>query len=65
MSVEVSTPSASWASRGSSVGGAIRVTRAPIVWKPRMPERATRECATSPTKAMWSPSRGPTSRSIV
>ena len=65
MSVEVVTPSASSASRGIRVGGAIRLTSAPIIWKPRMPERATREWATSPTKAMCRPSSGPTSRSMV
>ena len=46
-----SQPSAS-TPRGISVGGPQTVTCAPIFWKARMFERATRECRTSPTIQM-------------
>ncbi len=51
--------------RGISVGGPANVTRAPIFWKARMFERATREWATSPTIQMEAPSIGPTRRRSV
>ena len=53
-----SQPSAS-TPRGISVGGPQTVTWAPIFWKARMFERATRECRTSPTIQMLRPSRPP------
>ena len=62
--VRTSTPSAS-TPRGISVGGPASVTCAPIVWKARMFERATRECRTSPTIQICAPSSEPSRRRSV
>ena len=51
--------------RGISVGGPATVTRAPIRWKARMFERATREWATSPTIQIEAPSMLPSRRRSV
>ncbi len=59
MSYETSQPIAS-IPRGMSGGGPTSVTFAPMSRNAWMFERATRECRTSPTIAMWRPS----SRSI-
>ncbi len=45
--------------RGINVGGPATVTLAPMRWKARMSERATREWATSPTIQMFAPSIEP------
>ena len=54
MSCETRTPVASMP-RGISVGGPTSSTSAPIIAKPWMFERATRECSTSPTIATCRP----------
>ena len=51
--------------RGISVGGPATVTFAPIRWKARTFERATRECATSPTIQIEAPSISPRRRRSV
>ena len=61
---DTSAPRAA-ASRGISVGGPTSVTCAPIVRRPRMLDRATRECSTSPTMATWRPSSAPSAARIV
>ena len=61
------TESKSWLTRtsqgavlgGSSVGGATSVTSAPSLVKTSMSDRATRECLTSPTIEMRTPSSEP------
>ncbi len=58
MSVETSQPSAS-IPRGSSVGGATSVERAPTSASAWTSERATRECNTSPTIATCNSSSRP------
>ena len=62
--LRTSPPSASMP-RGISVGGPASVTFAPIRWKARMFERATRECRTSPTIQIFAPSSAPSRRRSV
>ena len=64
MSCDTSTPIAA-IPRGISGGGPTSVTWAPISVSAWMFERATRECATSPTMATCRPSMRPSSLRIV
>ncbi len=64
MSYETCTPQAG-ASGGISVGGPTSVTSAPIFTRPKLRERATRECMTSPTIATRRPSIRPNRSRIV
>ena len=51
--------------RGTSVGGPQRITRAPSLVRPQMFDRATRECAMSPSRPTVRPSIRPLARRIV